>query len=134
MRRSYTHSSGSACKYLPFLQQDLFGMCVLVDDDDAVGAHHQRVHLSVFLLQFFEKHMRRMWAAQTQQAADEGKCWEVWGLLRAMCTHLELQTQHKPSEANGQRHTQIQKPSHECAAEASVRGAMQDGAFIQLLQ
>lgn len=90
----YTHSSGSSCKCLPFLQQDLFGMCVLVDNDDAVGAHHQRVRLSVFLLQFFEMHVRRVRASQTQQTADHRQRWEVGRLLGATPGHLKLQLHH----------------------------------------
>lgn len=70
VKTKYTHSSRSPCKYLSLLQQDFFGVCVLVDNDDTVGAHHQRVGLSIFLLQFFEKHMRRLWTSQTQQTAD----------------------------------------------------------------
>lgn len=55
---SYTHSSRSSCKRLSLLEQDFFGVHMMVDDNHAVGAHHQRVCLSVFYLQFFEKHMR----------------------------------------------------------------------------
>lgn len=89
----HTHSSGSSCKYLSLLQQDFFGMCVLVDNDDTVGAHHQRVRLSVFLLQFFKKHMGRVRASQTQQTADQRQRWETGELLGVTCRHPELQLQ-----------------------------------------
>lgn len=70
--RYYTHTSWSPCKYLSLLQQHFLGMYVVVDYHDTVGAHHQRVRLSVFPLQFFEKHMGRVWTPQTQQTADKG--------------------------------------------------------------
>lgn len=94
LNKRYTHGSGSSCKCLSLLQQDLFCMCVLVDNDDVVGAHLQRVRLSVLLLQFFEMHVRRVRASQTQQTADHGQCWEVGRLPGATSEHRELHLHH----------------------------------------
>lgn len=67
-----THTPGSPCKNLPLLQQHFLGVSVVVNNDDTVGAHHQGVRLSIFVLQLFKKHMGRFGAPQAQQAANQG--------------------------------------------------------------
>lgn len=111
-KKKCTHCSWSSCKYLPLPQQDLLGVHVLVDYDDAVGAHHQRVRRPVFPLQVFEEHMRSVRAPQTQQAADEREGWEAGGLPGAMRQYPEIQLQQQQSQRHGKQHTQTQEPSH----------------------
>lgn len=48
-------------------------MLVVVDNDDCVCAHHERIGLSILLLQLLEEDMRCLIASQAQQAPDE---WE----------------------------------------------------------
>ncbi|KAF3842595.1 hypothetical protein F7725_024546 [Dissostichus mawsoni] len=72
---------------------DFFGVRVLVDHDDTVGAQHQRVGLSVFLLQLFKKHMRGVRAPQTEQTTDQRQCWEMRGLLGAIGDVIALTRQ-----------------------------------------
>lgn len=83
MRRGLTHISGPPCKDLSLLHEHFFGVSVVVDDDDAVGAPHQRVRRPVLLLQILEKHMGRERATQAQQTADHRQRRETWDLLRA---------------------------------------------------
>lgn len=147
-----THSSGSSCKYLSLLQQDLFGVCMLVDNDNVVGAHHQRVRLPVLLLQFFEMHVRRVRASQTQQTADHGQRREVGRLLGATSEHPERQLHQQQRQGKSQNHRQAQKPRHIHSRRALTEGfgspeadhlrelcrkspeLLQGHAFMQLLQ
>lgn len=39
LKKMYTHSPGSSCEYFSFLQEDFFGIFVLVHNDGSVGAH-----------------------------------------------------------------------------------------------
>lgn len=55
LEKIFTHSSGSSCKYFPFLQENFFGVFVVIHNDGSLGAQHQRVSLSVFPLQLFEE-------------------------------------------------------------------------------
>lgn len=107
----YTYSSGPSCKHLSLLQKDFFSVQVLVDNDDSVRTHHQRVRFAISLLQFFEKYMRRVWASQTQKTANEGQRWEVGRLLRFIC-RLEFPLTCKESQDCNCEHTQTQKTDH----------------------
>lgn len=112
LKRRCAHSSRSPCEHLSLLQQDLFGVSVLVDDDDGVGAHHQGVRVSVFPLQHLEEHMGRVRASQTQQTADQGQCGQARGPLGAVLGPSELQVHRHQSQKHNQTSTQTQKQSH----------------------
>lgn len=50
LRIKYTHTSASPCKDLSFFQQHFFCMYVMVDDDETVRAHHQRIRRPILPL------------------------------------------------------------------------------------
>ncbi len=69
----FTYSSWPSCKYLSFFDQDLFCMMVVVHNQDFVGAHHEGIKISIFLLQLLEEDVWRTVSYETEETPDDGE-------------------------------------------------------------
>lgn len=75
-------------------------MLVAVDDDDVVGAHHERIARPVFPLQVLEEDVRLQVTLQAEEAADDGERRQSWKALsywlRRTATTATATTATKP--------------------------------------
>lgn len=74
-------------------------MMVVVHDKDFVGAHHEGINISVFLLQLLKEDVWRTVAHKAEETPDDGQRGEAWrrSVPWHKSIHLLFEIQHSQS-------------------------------------